>query len=105
MAAHFTLMLFLSLGPMMAHALEVNQAQEMELDALRGVGPALSSRILQARAQAPFKDWPDLMARVTGMGPHKARALSREGLTVNGLALPEGAAPAATDKSSSSAPR
>ena len=89
MAANFMAGFVLTLLPALTCALEVNQAQEMELDGLRGVGPALSARILQARAQAPFKDWPDLMARVSGMGPHKARALSREGLTVNGLSLHE----------------
>lgn len=88
MATHFTLSCLLALAPVMAHALDVNQANEMELDALRGVGPALSARILEARSQAPFKDWADLMARVKGMGPSKTRALAREGLTVNGQPWP-----------------
>ncbi len=94
MATHFIPSLLLALVPLMARAVDVNQANEMELDALKGVGPALSTRILNARAQAPFKDWADLMARVSGMGPHKVRALSREGLTVNGQALPEVPLPA-----------
>jgi len=92
MALSFVLGLALATLPLAAVALDINQASEMELDALRGVGPALSARVLQARAQAPFKDWPDLMARVSGMGPQKVQQLAREGLTVNGLPLDETAA-------------
>ncbi|MFY7873310.1 MAG: ComEA family DNA-binding protein [Limnohabitans sp.] len=81
-----SLLLGLMLTPWawMAHGLEVNQAGEMELDGIRGVGPALSARILKARSQAPFRDWSDLMARVRGLGVYKAQEISQEGLRVNG---------------------
>jgi competence protein ComEA len=71
-------------------ALEINQATEAELDSLRGLGPAFTRRVLAARSQQPFKDWPDLMRRVSGMGPRVARKLSDQGLTVQGQVLSPG---------------
>ena len=71
-------------------ALDINQATEAELDSLRGLGPAFTRRVLAARSQQPFKDWPDLMRRVSGMGPRVARKLSEQGLTVQGRVLSPG---------------
>ena len=71
-------------------ALDINQATEAELDSLRGLGPAFTRRVLAARSQQPFKDWPDLMRRVSGMGPRVARKLSDQGLTVQGQVLSPG---------------
>ena len=67
-----------------AAAVDVNDASEMELDALKGIGPALSSKVLSERAKADFKDWPDLLGRVKGLGPGQAVRLSAQGLTVAG---------------------
>lgn len=67
---------------------EVNQATEAQLDGVKGLGPATSGRILLERAQRPFADWPDLIARVKGIGPLAAQRLSTEGVTVNGAAYP-----------------
>ncbi len=64
---------------------DVNSASVASLDGLRGVGPALSARILAARQEGPFKDWADLMRRVKGIGARSAARLSAEGLTVNGV--------------------
>ena len=81
-------------GP--AHALDIEHAREMDLDALRGLGPATTRMILQAREQAPFRDWADLMRRVRGFGPHTAARLSAQGLRVQGQAYElAGPAPAA----------
>ena len=63
---------------------EVNKATAAELDAIKGVGPALSATIIQERKKGDFKDWPDLMNRVKGVREKKAAKLSTEGLTVNG---------------------
>jgi competence protein ComEA len=68
-------------------AVEVNTANEAELDSVNGLGPASTARILAARSQGPFMDWPDLMRRVSGIGPATARKLSRNGLIVNGVPL------------------
>ena len=68
-----------------AWALEVNTANEAELDSVRGLGPASTARILKAREQGPFKDWADLMQRVKGIKAGSAAKLSAAGLTVNQL--------------------
>jgi competence protein ComEA len=81
-------------------ALDVNTASQAELEMLKGVGPQLSEAILTARRERPFRDWPDLMARLKGVGPVRAGKLSAAGLTVGEQAW----APATTDSASSSAP-
>jgi competence protein ComEA len=65
-------------------AVDVNKANAAELDSVKGVGPAMSTRILDERKKSNFKDWPDFIARVKGVGEATAAKLSKEGLTVNG---------------------
>lgn len=77
-----------------AWALEMNQASAAELDGLRGVGPGLSTPMLEERAKVPFRDWADLMARIKGLGPRNAARLSEQGLRVNGQAYGQPAAAA-----------
>jgi competence protein ComEA len=72
-------------------ALDINQANEAELDSIKGMGPSLSAKVLKARARGPFKDWHDLMQRVSGIRQNKAKQLSEQGLTVSGQ--PFGATP------------
>ena len=72
--------------PLLAWATDVNQANEAELDSVKGLGPASTARILKAREQGPFKDWADFMRRVKGIKPATAKRLSDAGLTVNGRA-------------------
>jgi competence protein ComEA len=67
-----------------ALALDINQANEAELDSIKGMGPALSAKVLKARTQGPFKDWTDLMQRVSGIRQNKAQQFSEQGMTVNG---------------------
>lgn len=64
---------------------ELNQATEIELDGLSGLGPAVTRIILAERDKSPFKDWTDAMRRIKGIGPHKAARLSAQGLRVEGL--------------------
>ena len=71
-----------------AFALDINQANEAELDSIKGMGPSLSAKVLKARTQGPFKDWSDLMQRVSGIRQTKAQQFSDLGLTVNGQAFP-----------------
>jgi competence protein ComEA len=66
-----------------ALALEINTANEAELDSVRGLGPSSTARILKAREQGSFKDWAELMQRVKGIKPATAAKLSAAGLTVN----------------------
>lgn len=67
-------------------AVEVNSADQSQLEGVKGIGPALSSKILAARKQGSFKDWSDLQARVSGIGEKNSAGLSRNGLTVAGHA-------------------
>ena len=67
-----------------AIALDINQANEAELDSVKGMGPSLSAKVIKARSQGPFKDWADLMQRVSGIRKNKAHQFSEHGLTING---------------------
>ncbi len=74
-------------------AADANKASVAELDAVKGIGPTLSANILEERKKGEFKDWPDFVGRVKGVGDARAAKLSAEGLTVNGKTFV--AAPAA----------
>ena len=75
-----------------AHAgVEINTANEAELDSVRGLGPASTQRILKAREAGSFEDWEDVMKRVKGIRRATAEKLSADGLTVNGKSLDESA--------------
>lgn len=63
---------------------DVNKADQAALDGIRGIGPAMSKRILDERKKGQFKDWADFEARVKGVGTKSAEKLSERGLTVNG---------------------
>jgi competence protein ComEA len=65
-----------------AAALDVNTATQAQLEQLRGIGVAMSERLLAERARLPFADWADLIARVPGMGRRGAARLSEQGLRV-----------------------
>jgi competence protein ComEA len=67
-----------------AGATDVNRAEQAALESIKGIGPALSTRILAEREKRPFNDWPDLISRLPGVGPARAALLSAAGLTVNG---------------------
>ncbi len=85
--ARLVLAASLTLAAVAAHAgLEVNRASLAELETVKGIGPSLSTRILQAREQAAFASWDDLRQRVRGIGTAKAASLSAQGLTVSGAA-------------------
>jgi competence protein ComEA len=65
-----------------AAALELNTASQAELEQLRGIGVALSERLLAERAQRPFDDWADLRRRVPQVAGRRAEQLSQQGLRV-----------------------
>lgn len=75
-------------------AVDVNKADQAALESVKGIGPAVSTRILDERKKAPFKDWADLTSRVKGIKGNAAAKLSKEGLTVNGAGF-DGNTPAA----------
>jgi competence protein ComEA len=65
-------------------AVDVNKATAADLDGIRGVGPGLSTRILDERKKGSFKDWDDFISRIRGIGDTNAPKFSAAGLTVNG---------------------
>lgn len=70
---------------------DVNKADAAALDSVKGVGPAMSKKILDERTKGgEFKDWADFEKRVKGVGEKNAKKLSQGGLQVNGKSL-EGA--------------
>jgi competence protein ComEA len=72
-------------------AVDVNKANAAELDGIQGIGPSLSGKILKERNKGNFKDWPDLMQRVSGVGEKSSVKFSAQGLTVNGSDYKSGA--------------
>jgi competence protein ComEA len=69
-----------------AQQIDLNKATEVELDALKGVGPVLTKAVMDERKKAPFKNWEDATSRVKGLGPQKASSLSEQGVRVQGIA-------------------
>ena len=65
-------------------AADANQATRAELESVKGIGPGLSGKIVDARRAGSFKDWADLVQRVGGIGAGNAARLSQAGLTVAG---------------------
>lgn len=67
---------------------DVNKADASALDGVKGVGPATSKLIIDARTKGgDFKDWADFEKRVKGVGEKRAAKLSKAGLQVNGKSL------------------
>lgn len=66
---------------------DVNKADAAALDSVKGIGPAMSRQILDERAKGEFKDWPDFMKRVKGVGDKRAAKLSAAGLQVAGKSV------------------
>ncbi len=83
-------------------AVDVNKATAGELDAVKGIGPAISAKIVDARKTGNFKDWNDFITRVNGIGEKSAANLSTNGLTVGGAAYK--GAPAAKADAKAAAP-
>lgn len=75
-------------------AVDVNKATAAELDGIKGIGPAVSTKILDERKKGNFKDWNDFISRVKGVGEGNAAKFSSEGLTVNGAGFKATAAAA-----------
>jgi len=67
-------------------AVDVNKATSAELDAIKGIGPTTSKRIVDERKKGDFKSWEDFISRVKGVGEGNAAKFSESGLTVKGEA-------------------
>ena len=77
-------------------AVDINKGDQAALESIKGIGPAMSGRLLEERKKSAFKDWPDLITRVKGIGAGNAAKFSEGGMTVNGESY-KGAAPKATE--------
>ena len=64
------------------YPVEVNTATEDQLQSLRGIGPAMASRILAERSRTPFRSLADFDERVKGIGPASLRRLVADGLVL-----------------------
>lgn len=84
-------------------AVDANIASVADLDSIKGIGPGTSSKIVDARKTAKFKDWGDFITRVPGIGDKRALKLSGEGLTVNGEAFKSVSKPTSTASTASTA--
>jgi len=93
------LIAFLALAGAAHAAVEVNSADPSQLESVKGIGPALSGKIVAERKQGNFKDWSDFESRVAGVGEKNAAGFSRNGLTVGGK--PKDGAVAAPDQAGS----
>jgi competence protein ComEA len=80
-------------------AVDANKASQAELEAIKGIGPVISSEIINERKKGDFKDWADLVTRIKGVGDKSAAKFSEGGLTVNGKAYAGAPATAAAEKS------
>jgi competence protein ComEA len=78
-------------------AVDANKGSQAELEAVKGIGPVISTLIINERKKGDFKDWNDLVVRVKGVGEKSAAKFSEGGLTVNGSAY--AGAPAKTEPS------
>jgi competence protein ComEA len=68
-------------------AVDINKANQAELEAVKGVGTSTAGKIIDERKKGSFKDWADVMQRVGGIKDAKAGKLSAAGLTVNGASF------------------
>lgn len=68
-------------------AVDVNKATAAELDSVKGIGPAISAKIVDERKKGNFKDWNDFIDRVKGIGEGNAPKFSEAGLTVGGASF------------------
>ncbi len=83
-------------------ATDINKATQAELESIKGIGPSMSTRILEERKKSAFKNWDDVMSRVKGVKERSAAKFSADGLTVNGEGFKTQAA-APTEKPKASA--
>lgn len=94
----------LALGCGLSLAVDANSATAEQLEQLRGIGPAISARIITERTRAgAFMDMDDLRERVKGIGVANLKKFAAAGLTVGAPtgAIKGAAKPPARDRGAS----
>jgi len=90
-------------------SVELNTATDEQLQTLKGIGPAMSGRILAERARAPFSSLADFDERVKGVGTITLRRWVTDGLVlatpVQALGLQRSSAKSSSSTSSASSGR
>ncbi|MCZ8257072.1 MAG: helix-hairpin-helix domain-containing protein, partial [Polaromonas sp.] len=66
---------------------DVNKATAADLDGIKGIGPGISSKILDERKNGKFKDWNNFIERVKSIGEGNAAKFSAQGMTVDGASF------------------
>ncbi len=70
-------------GPMSPRLVRLNEADREALIACPGIGEALAERILAERTHGRFRDWNDLIRRVSGIGPGLVARLQEVGVRLD----------------------
>ncbi len=79
--------------PLVLHDVDANRASAAELAAVVSLDADVAAQIVAERRRRPFRDWADLVGRVTGLGAAQPAVFASIcGLTVNGRSL-DGAPP------------
>lgn len=69
--------------PLVAHAVDVNTANQAQLENIRGIGPKTAATIVRERQQnGAFSSYTNLTDRVGGMGAKRIERLKKAGLTL-----------------------
>jgi competence protein ComEA len=76
----------------LAASVDANKASQADLEAVKGIGPAVAGKIIEERKKGTFKNWDDLVERVKGIGEGNAAKFSAAGLTVGGASFKGAAA-------------
>ncbi|MBI5336020.1 MAG: helix-hairpin-helix domain-containing protein [Burkholderiales bacterium] len=82
-----------------AQPVDINKADQAQLESVAGIGPAMAGKILAERKHGAFKDWADVIDRVSGIGDGNAARFAAGGLTVNGAGYSGGSPAKAAGKS------